>query len=85
MQNITCGFTNQNIDSIRFEPMTDLNPTNEQCIYSTLFIISQAKKSLWLKAMRIADGAGLDIVIRLGGFHTMMSYLGAIDDMMKYE
>ena len=38
---------------------------------------------LWLKACGIIEEAGLDIVARLGGFHTLMSYLGAIGKVMK--
>ena len=38
---------------------------------------------LWLKAYNIIEEAGLDIVARLGGFHTLMSYLGAIKKVMK--
>ena len=34
---------------------------------------------LWLKAYGIIEEAGLDIVTRLCGFHTLMSYLGAIE------
>ena len=33
---------------------------------------------LWLMAYGIIEEVGLDIVARLGGFHTLMSYLGAI-------
>ena len=74
----------------------DLNPNVESCIYSTLlFVIEQVKRmrvpvpcvtfdqSLWLKACGIIEEAGLDIVARLGGFHTLMSYLGAIGKVMK--
>ena len=38
---------------------------------------------LWLKAYGIIEEAGLDIVARLGDFHTLMSYLGAIGKVMK--
>ena len=38
---------------------------------------------LWWKACGINKEAGLDIVIRLGGFHTVMSYLGAVGKVMK--
>ena len=82
--------------TIKFLPIIDLNPNNENCIYSTLlFVIEQAKKidipvpcvtfdqPLWLKACGIIEEAGLDIIARLGGFHTLMSYLGAIGKVMK--
>ena len=82
--------------TITFSHIIDLNPNDESSIYSTLlFVIEQAKKvrvpvscvtfdqPLWLKACGIIEEAGLDIVARLGGFHTLMSYLGAIGKVMK--
>ena len=82
--------------SIRFLPKIDLNTSNESCIYSTLlFVISQAKKlkvhtpcitfdqPLWLKAFNIVHAENLQIVCRLGGFHTLMSFLGSSRTLMK--
>ena len=37
---------------------------------------------LWLKALGIAKSKGLNIVCRLGGFHTPMSFLGSIGTLM---
>ena len=69
--------------TIKFLPIIDLNPNDESCIYSTLlFVIEQAKRMrvpvpcvtfdqpLWLKACGIIEEGDLDIVARLGGFHT---------------
>ena len=83
-------------DHITLLPTIDMNPNNEQCIYSTLmFIIEQAKQlnvqvpcvtfdqPLWLKATGIIAESKLNIVARLGGFHTAMSFLGAIGKLMK--
>ena len=80
--------------SIRFLPIID--PSNESCIYSTLlFVISQAKKlevhtpcvtfdrPLWLKAFNIVHAENLQIICRLGGFYTLMSFLGSIGTLMK--
>ena len=63
--------------------ITNINPSDENCIYSTLmFIQNQARamdvqtpsvtfdQTLWLKTFEIADSNNLDIVVRLGGFHT---------------
>ena len=75
-----------------FLPIIDLDPTNTSCIYSTLlFVIEHAKKMkiptasitfdqpLWLKATGIIKEKNLtEIVCRLGGFHTLMSFLGSI-------
>ena len=82
--------------TITFLPIIDLNPNDESCIYSTLlFVIEQAKRmripvpcvtfdqALWLKAYCIIEEAGLDIVARLGSFHTLMSYLSVIGKVMK--
>ena len=82
--------------TITFSPIIDLNPNDESSIYSTLlFVIEQAKRvrvpvscvtfdqPLWLKACGIIEEAGLDIVARLGGFHTLMSYLVVIGKVMK--
>ena len=77
-------------------PIIDLNPSDESCVYSTLvYIQSQAEKlniptpcitfdqPLWLKAMEIIRAKSMNIVCRLGGFHTMMSFMGSIGSMMK--
>src|SRR6266536_1347441 len=74
----------------------DFNPSDDDCIYSTLvFVSSQARvhniptpnitfdQPLYIKAVDIAMKAKLDIVVRLGGFHTLMSFLGSIGHLMK--
>ena len=81
---------------VLFLPIIDLNPSDETSIYSTLvYIQSQAEQlsiptacitfdqPLWLKAVEIITERSLRIVCRLGGFHTMMSFLGNIGSMMK--
>ena len=96
MQELLKSETSVQKSTITFSPIIDLNPNDESCIYSTLlFVIEQAKRMhvpvpcvtfdqpLWLKACGIIEEAGLDIVARLGGFHTLMSYLGAIGKVMK--
>ena len=45
MQEITRSYSTQRKDSIKFLPIIDLNPSDENCIYSTLmYIIDQANK-----------------------------------------
>ena len=96
MQDLTSGQAPTEKASITFLPIIDLNPTDEHCIYSTLlFINSQAKQMnvviscvtfdqpLWLKATGIIAETNLNIVARLGGFHTIMSFLGGIGKIMK--
>ena len=38
---------------------------------------------LWLKAIEISTEKSLNIVCRLGGFHTLMSFSGSIRTVMK--
>ena len=99
MQELLKSETPVQKSTITFWPIIDLNPNDESCIYSTLlFVIEQAKRMrvpvpcvtfdqlLWLKACGIIEEGGLDIVARLGGFHTLMTfthYLGAIGKVMK--
>ena len=37
---------------------------------------------LWLKATEIAIDKSLNVVVHLGGFHTLMSFLGSVGTMM---
>ena len=83
--------------SVMFLPMIAMDPNDLSCIYSTLnFISSHAAKynvcpvvtfdqPLWLKAFTIVESQPQlqPMVIRLGGFHTMMSYLGCIGHLMR--
>lgn len=60
-----------------------------------LFVIEQTRQlgmevpvltfdqPLWLKATDIANAKSLPIVLILGGFHLMMSYLGSVGHLMK--
>ena len=79
-----------------FLPIIDLSPTDPTCIYTTLeFVIDQAKslnvrtpvlrfdQPFWLKATEIANCKSMNIVLILGGFHLMMSFMGSIGSLMK--
>ena len=81
---------------VLFLPIIDLPPTDLTCIYSTLlFIQDQAKKMnistpcvtfeqpLWYKASGIIAKKKLNIICRLGDFHTLMSFLGAVGEMVS--
>ena len=72
-----------------------MNPSDYTCIYSTLtFIADQCRKfniktpsvtfdqPLWLKATEIVVDNSMDIVVHLGGFHTLMSFVGSIGSLM---
>ena len=37
---------------------------------------------LWLKATEIVNALSLEVVLILGGFHTIMSFSGSIGDIM---
>ena len=77
--------------SFLFLPMIDLDPGDLSCIYSTLqYISSHARRHnvstvvtfhqpLWLKAVTLwASDNAISSIINLGGFHRIMSFLGAI-------
>jgi len=80
--------------SVLYLPMIDMNSNDMTCIYSTLhFVSSHAKQynvtpirtfdqPLWWKALQIIKSDLRLIVVRLGGFHTEMSFLGCIGHTM---
>ena len=82
--------------TISLLPIIDLNPTDMTCIYSTLkFVQSQAKElnivtpvitfdqPLYIKAMEIVKAKNMNMVVMLGGFHLLISFLGSIGEVMK--
>lgn len=95
MQSV-CNGSNPGSAAIDMLTIIDQNPSDDDCIYSTLlFVIDQAKalrlpcatitfdQPLFIKAVDIARAAKLNIVIRLGGLHLLMSFLGSIGQLMK--
>lgn len=95
MQTI-CQGEYSGVSTIEMLEIIDLNPSDGNCIYSTLVYISDQAKArllgtpsitfdqpLYIKAVDIAMKAKLNIVIRLGGFHTLMSFLGSIGHLMR--
>ena len=82
--------------TVSFLPIIDMDPTDFSCIYLTIaFIIDQANsleiqtpvitfdQSLWLIANEIVQTKELNVVLMLGGFHTMMSFMGSIGHLME--
>ena len=83
--------------SVAYLPIIDMPASNESCILSTLkFIDEHAKKHnvdpivtfdqpLYWKAMMILETESTlkHIILRLGAFHTMMSYIGSIAYFMR--
>jgi len=95
MQSV-CKGEHTGVSAVEMLCILDLNPSDDDCIYSTLvFVASQAKarniptpnitfdQPLYIKAVDIALKSDLNIVVRLGGFHTLMSFLGSIGHLMK--
>jgi hypothetical protein len=81
---------------IAFLPIVNLQPTDETCVHSTLaFISTQAEflnittpcvtfdQPLFIKALDIVLAEKMNIIVRLGGFHIMSSFLGSIGYMMR--
>lgn len=77
-------------------PIINLKPSDETCLYSTLLFVTELcnhygmgtpcitfDQPLWIKAVEIITDKSLRIVCRLGGFHTLMSFLGSIGTLMK--
>ena len=94
-----CG-TIQKKSTITFLPMIDLNPSDVNCIYTTLdFVCGEARKysktpvltfdqPLFQKATDIIASQSphsllRKTVLRLGAFHTEMSFLGCIGHLMS--
>ena len=82
MQSVRKG-SHPGVSSVSFLAIVDLSPSEYDCIHSTLlFIIEQAGRynietpdvtfdqPLYVKAVQVATKAKLNVVIRLGGFHT---------------
>ena len=76
-----------------FLPMIDMDPNNLSCVYKFLsahafgysvFPMATFHQPLWLKAFTMVESHKelQPAVIRLGGFHTLMSYLGSIGHLM---
>ena len=88
---------NPGTSSIIFLPMIDMDPNDRHFIYSTLkFISSHAQRHqsypvvtfdqpLWWRAHTMVESVPelQPAVIRLGGFHTQMSFLGSIGHLME--
>jgi len=95
MQTVCVG-EHSPVSQLHMLPIIDLKPTDDNCIYSTLlFVINQARKfhesvpcvtfdqPLYIKAVDISTAAKLDVVCRLGGFHTLMNFIGSLGYIMS--
>ena len=95
IQDVSVG-TNLPPANMTMLPIIDLKSSDESYIYSMLsYVKHQATllniptacitfdQPLWWKAVEIIDAKSMDIVYRLGGFHTMMSFLGSLGSLMN--
>ncbi|CAI6365558.1 unnamed protein product [Macrosiphum euphorbiae] len=82
---------------ISFLPFVNLPPSSPDCIHSVLIFAAQECKKLnqrtcfvtfdqplYIKARNIVESSKLNpqIVVRLGGFHLLMSFMGSIGYIM---
>ena len=78
---------------IEYLPIIDGKPDSYSTVYTTLKTCLNTSKSkpiiitfdlpLWVKAMRIVLEMKMPVIVRLGGFHLLKSYLGCIGYIMK--
>ena len=97
MQDVSASVDNFHpVSDIRMLPIVDLNPNDMSCVLSVLkFVEKQAARlnmetacvtfdqPLYIKAVEIAHAADLNVVCRLGGFHLLMNFMGAIGAIMN--
>ena len=79
--------------TITFLPMIDMQPTNMSCVYSTLYFASNLTAKYKVKPglifFLIVNNESAEIeshlrylTLRVGEFHTQMSYLGTISHLV---
>ena len=96
LMQMVCTGNNPGLSNITFLSMIDLNPSDVSCVYSTLKFVSKEAthhnrtpvitfdQPLYWKALIIScDEECKNIIVRLCGFHTEMSFLGSIGRLMS--
>ena len=96
MDQFTSEKTNAPKSTITVLPLIHFNPSDESCIYSTLLHITYQVKylfieipfvtfeqHLWIKASELVKTKYLCIVLCLGGFHSLMSFVGSTGISME--
>ena len=81
---------------VKMLPVINLSATNMTTLHSLLyFVVEQSKNNkvptpsitfeqpLYVKAYEIPMPNKMEIVVRLGGFHQLMSFLGSIGSLME--
>ena len=81
--------------TITMLPIINMYPSNMSCIYSTLLFVKDQSQTeyqhpfvtfdqpLCIEAVEIVSSKSLGIVVRLGGFHCLMSFVGSIGSLME--
>ena len=92
MENITaaCRYL-PGKSTIPMLPLIELNAADESCIYATLLHIKDlvermsvptpsitSEQPLWWKTVEIVSPKKLNIVVCLGSFHYLISYIGSV-------
>ncbi|CAC5394804.1 unnamed protein product [Mytilus coruscus] len=88
LMQMVCTGNNPGLSNVTFLPMIDVNPSYMSCVYSTLKFVSKEAsyhnrtpvinfdQPLYLKALMITCGEECkNVVVRLSGFNTEMSFL----------
>ena len=77
-------------------PIIDLHATDPTALYSLLLFLSEQctklkikipcvtfDQQLYIKAYEIVSSKEMNVFVRLGGFHQLMSFLGSIGNLME--
>jgi hypothetical protein len=91
-----CSGDHASTSEMRLRPIIDLNPFDENCIFTTLFfVVQQAERlnietpcitfdrPLWLKARELVQATATNVFCRLNGFHMSISFIGSIRSVMS--
>ncbi|CAC5358443.1 unnamed protein product [Mytilus coruscus] len=96
LMQMVCIGNNPGLSNVTFLPVIDLNPNDMSCVYSTLKCVSKEAsyhnrapvitfdQPLYWKVLMITCGEECkNVVVRLGGFHTEISFLGSKGRLMS--
>ena len=81
------------LSEISYLPIINNKPDNFSTVYTTIMECMKSANSkpliitfdlpLWIKAIRIVLEMKLPVIVRLGGFHLLKSYLGSLGHIMR--
>ena len=91
--NLEPGNGNNRVSCIEYMPLINQNPTEYTTLHTLIRnlikdaegepIIVTFDYPLYIKVVEIVETLNLKALVRLGGFHTIRSYLGCIGNVMK--